>query len=237
MAEIFIKRPKVVKGAFIEYGEKADPLFVIFQYNPIQLSRSRQLSFSVPSTDSTEIKADKKEKDEKQQNLRAYHSTKDNLNEIREKQMIEIQEETINLEIRIDATEKLNQLDEIAMHYGIGPELATLELMVQPKNDRYYDVLNKDCESNVIKFTQDEKPPLILFCWGESRVLPVNIQSMTISETDFDNRLNPIRATVQVALTVIEGANPKYVYAQQIKSRLAMMYLNNNNVKEIKIPE
>ena len=39
-----------------------------------------------------------------------------------------------------------------------------------------------------------EKPPMILFIWGRKRVLPVNIDSMSITETEFSADLHPIRA-------------------------------------------
>ena len=35
-------QPKVLRGAFVEYGLSLPPLVVVFQFNPLQLSRSRQ---------------------------------------------------------------------------------------------------------------------------------------------------------------------------------------------------
>lgn len=48
-----------------------------------------------------------------------------------------------------------------------------------------------------------EKYPRILFIWGLTRVLPVTIDSMTISELEYDSILNPLRAEVDMTLSVI----------------------------------
>jgi hypothetical protein len=62
---------------------------------------------------------------------------------------------------------------------------------------------------------------MILFIWGRKRVLPVNINSMTITETEFKTNLEPIRATVAVDLTVIEGPNAAYMYTKGLKEVMA----------------
>jgi hypothetical protein len=48
-----------------------------------------------------------------------------------------------------------------------------------------------------------EKFPRTLFIWGLTRILPVTIDSMTISELEYDALLNPLRAEVDLQLTVI----------------------------------
>jgi hypothetical protein len=48
-----------------------------------------------------------------------------------------------------------------------------------------------------------EKYPRILFIWGLTRVLPVTIDSMTIGELEYDAVLNPLRAEVDISLSVI----------------------------------
>jgi hypothetical protein len=40
--------------------------------------------------------------------------------------------------------------------------------------------------------------PLTLLVWGPQRVLPVQLTSMTITETIFDTQLNPIQATLKL---------------------------------------
>ncbi|HDG98483.1 MAG TPA: hypothetical protein ENG73_10005, partial [Desulfobacterales bacterium] len=48
-----------------------------------------------------------------------------------------------------------------------------------------------------------ENYPRILFIWGLTRVLPVVIDSMSITEQHFDPLLNPIQAEVSLGLSVI----------------------------------
>jgi hypothetical protein len=48
-----------------------------------------------------------------------------------------------------------------------------------------------------------EAYPRLLFIWGLTRVVPVMVSSMTITETHIDFLLNPIAAEVQLGLTVI----------------------------------
>ncbi len=44
--------------------------------------------------------------------------------------------------------------------------------------------------------------PRILFIWGSSRVLPVVVRTMTITEQKYDPLLNPVQAQVEIALAV-----------------------------------
>ena len=41
----FSNRPKILRGAFVEYGLNIPPLVVPFQFNPEQLSRSRSVTY------------------------------------------------------------------------------------------------------------------------------------------------------------------------------------------------
>ena len=54
---------------------------------------------------------------------------------------------------------------------------------------------------------------------------------MTINEEEFSPDLNPIRATVSVGLTVIEGKNVAYLYSKGMKE--AMSALNLANLPDI----
>ena len=48
-----------------------------------------------------------------------------------------------------------------------------------------------------------ETYPRILFVWGLTRVLPVTIDAMSITELEYDSLLNPLRAEVAITLSVI----------------------------------
>ena len=62
-------------------------------------------------------------------------------------------------------------------------------------------------------------------------MLPVNINSMNITETEFSTDLNPIRATVAVSLTVIEGKSAPYLYSKAMNE--AMSVLNLANIADV----
>lgn len=207
---------KPLRGAFVEFGLSIPPLFVVFQFNPVQLARNRSQSFSAPGW---------------REQLRELHQRYDDLTELRDAQQVRLQEESINFEIRLDATDKLNEGDPIAEQFGIGPQLATLELMMHPKGEGILgaavdELLNLGGDGG-FSFTGTEKPPMILFIWGVKRVLPVNINSMNITETEFSTNLDPIRATVSVNLTVIEGENAPYMYSKLLKESMAALNLAN----------
>ncbi len=42
----FTNKPKILRGAFVEYGLSIPPLFVVFKFNPEQLTRIRSLTIS-----------------------------------------------------------------------------------------------------------------------------------------------------------------------------------------------
>ena len=60
-----------------------------------------------------------------------------------------------------------------------------------------------------------------------NEVLPVNLTSMKVKEEEFSTDLNPIRATVTVSLTVIEGPNLPYQYSKAKKETMSALHLAN----------
>lgn len=243
----FTNKPKILRGAFVEFGLSLPPLFVVFQFNPVQLTRNRSLSYSVPgwrqqaelrrARQEAEANPDAAWRGETYQaqsiSLRKFHQEHDDLTFIRDNQQVIPSEESIGFEIRLDATDQLNEGDAITQQFGILPKLATLELMVHPKGE---GLLGQALGSLLgspggFSFTKGANPPIILFIWGVKRVLPVNINSMNITETEFNTNLDPIRATVAVNLTVIEGKSAPYIYSKALKE--AMSVLNLANITEI----
>jgi len=229
----FTNKPRILRGAFVEYGLSLPPLVVVFQFNPVQLSRSRSLYFSVPRSRQKieNLIAKLLGQEARWLSLKDVHQENKDLLELREAQKVEVQEESISFEIRLDATDKLNEGDPITEQFGIAPQLATLEAMAQPKSESLLGKLLPDLSTKKgYSYTKSKNPPMILFIWGK-RVLPVNINSMNITETEFSTDLNPIRATVSVSLTVIEGPNIPYTYSKAMKE--AMSVLNLANVADI----
>jgi hypothetical protein len=240
----FSNRPKILRGAFVEYGLSLPPLFVVFQFNPEQLTRNRSLTFSAPgnqtidSPEGPQSGGATASPQRIQKSLRDLHQREfedeDDLLAIQNRQRVDVAEETISFDIRMDATDDLNNGDVIAGLSGILPRLAALEQMAQPKGESLlgaaFDAL-AGLSSKGFSFTKKPNPPIILFIWGFQRVLPVNITSMSVVETEYSTILHPTRATVSIALQVIEGKNIPYLYSKGWKE--VMTVLNLKNITEI----
>jgi hypothetical protein len=220
-------RPKVMRGAFVEYGLSLPPLAVVFQFNPDQLQRSRSLSFDTPTEVHSCVGLGDDREDrrrERPQSLRDWHANRADLDEIRTQQKVSVQEETLSFDLGLDATDGLEAGDAVATRFGIAPVLSTLELMTYPKGGGVLsEAIGLLGDTAGHRFRPPENPPMVLFLWGVQRVLPVNIDSMTITETAFDRLLNPIRATVAVSLTVIEGRNPVFRFSQGAKETMSVV--------------
>jgi hypothetical protein len=55
----------------------------------------------------------------------------------------------------------------------------------------------------------------------------VNITSLQIKEEEFSTDLNPTRATITVALEVIEGPNLPFLYTKTLKEVMSALNLAN----------
>jgi hypothetical protein len=111
--------------------------------------------------------------------------------------------ETFKLEADIDATDQLEFPDQnpAAGQFGIQPQLALLESLVQPTAAQLSAV-----DSQASSGTLEIAPmlaPLALFVWSKSRIVPVKITEFSITEEAFDPSLNPIRAKVSLGLRVM----------------------------------
>lgn len=109
--------------------------------------------------------------------------------------------ETIKCTIEIDATDKLAASDPETLNFGIQPQLAALELLVYPSSA----VL---IANEVLSFlgTIEILPmesALTLFVWSKTRVTPVLLTDLDITEEAFDPQLNPIRAKVALGMRVL----------------------------------
>lgn len=109
--------------------------------------------------------------------------------------------ETLKLEAELDATDRLAEADAQTVRLGLQPELATLELLVHPRSQRL--------SANASMAGQGEleivpmRSPLTLFVWGTSRIVPVRVTELSITEEAFDIHLNPTRAKVSLGLRVL----------------------------------
>lgn len=226
----FTNQPKILRGAFVEFGLSLPPLIVVFQFNPLTISRSRSAWVNTPGN---------YEASQPAQNidfLQTVVGTKGkSLIDFRNGQKINVQQETISFDIRLDATDKLNDGDTITEQFGIAPKLSTLELMMLPKGQSLLGGAVAALLGGAVKsfLFQDDgrEPPIILFVWGRKKILPVNITNMSIREEEFSTDLNPTRATVSVSLEVIEGPNLPFLYTKALRE--VMSLLNLANIAEV----
>jgi hypothetical protein len=159
---------------------------------------------------------------------------------VQKDQAVTVQEQTIGFDIRLDATDRLDDGDTITEQFGIAPQLSTLELMTYPKDESLLGaaVGTPLGKPGGFSFTRGQNPPLILFIFGRKRVLPVNINSMNITETEFSTDLSPLRATVAVNLTVIEGKSPPFLYSKAMTEAMSALNLANAaGLADVVVPE
>ena len=126
--------------------------------------------------------------------------------------------------------------------FGVGPQIAALEKMVYPQStpggligaaiDAIGAALSGSGSTPPTQPVPRVPLPRILFIWGPSRVLPVTITSMSISEQKYDLLLNPVQAEVKIGMQVSSQAPTDdavgagaYKYTQMIKDTQATLNL------------
>ena len=116
--------------------------------------------------------------------------------------------ETIGFKIVFDATEAVlagSRGDAAAV--GVLPQLAFLELISQGREGTVSDDPKKDKTKEVV---QPIRPDELLLVLGSARIFPVVLTSLTITETKFLPSLVPLRAEVELKLTVLEPIESRY---------------------------
>jgi hypothetical protein len=179
--------PYLLRGALVEYGTGlAGPIpnLVIFQFNPESLTRT----LHVPE--------------------RPTGATSRERTQAGEKTF-----ESVSLKAHFSAADQLNDDKTLARLFGVGPQLSALEKMVHPSSkieglvgaaiDAIAGALGGGSGGGQpAQPIPREQYPKIIFIWGLTRVLPVTIESMKIAELEYDFLLNPLRAEVDLELTV-----------------------------------
>jgi len=110
-------------------------------------------------------------------------------------------QETIKLDVEIDASDQLEKADATASSLGIYPALASLEMLLYPKSA--VAIANEALAAAGVIEVLPLEAPLTLFVWGAKRTLPVRLTELTITEEAFDTALNPMRARVSLGMRVL----------------------------------
>ena len=166
--------PRVMKGAIVGL-DPLNPLasVIVFQYNPDTLTRTLTAQTAGGSGG------------DRSEALRLKGPP----------------QETIKLDIELDAADQLEQGSGIATTLGLSPALASLEMLLYPKSAVV--IANEVLAALGVIEIIPPQAPLTLFIWGVKRVLPVRISSFSITEEAFDPALNPIRAKASVEMRVL----------------------------------
>ena len=201
-----------LKGAFINLGAGllgALPNIVVFQFNPDRVTRTPSLVHPPPRMDGAGKRPASTQPDEPSQ--------------------------TISFSLRIDATDQLAQSNPIAAASGILPTLSAIELLMVPKSSLSIDLSSLSGSKSKPHQHPPQKLPAVLFFWRPFRILPISITTLSITETEYDLLLNPIRAEVSVSLHVLTPSQLNdatlaigaYKYSQGVKEVMAALNLAN----------
>ena len=146
--------------------------------------------------------------------------------------------ETFKLEAEIDVTDQLELPDQgqnrVATELGLHPQLAALETIIYPPSERLL-ANNRLAQAGTLEIAPVESP-LILFVWSKTRIVPVRLTELSVTEEAFDPALNPIRAKVSLGMRVLSvqdlGFEHKggdlYMNYQKEKERLAVKLTGGN---------
>jgi hypothetical protein len=188
-------QPRLIKGAFVDSNVLAvPPLILPFQFNPETLTRRRAADLEMPRS---------------LRGLEEQTLPADSLGEVQTTMTVP---ETIAMDIRLDATDAMEQGDPIAGEFGVLPALSTLELMITPRHETVLGGLLGLATG--FGFGDRRSTPVLLFVWGRQRVYPIRITTLDIQEVEYNPQLNPTRAVISVSVQVLGGNNPFHLYTQ-----------------------
>jgi hypothetical protein len=190
MSSEFPGRPMLLKGALIVFGAPipVPTNIIIFQYNPETMTR--KIAFPNAGQDGNSCLNSGDTPNVNQPPTEAY-----------------------SLTVELDATDQIEDADTVTLAVGLHPALAALELLLYPSSTVM--LLNKALVAFGSSMIAPPQVPLVLFVWGAARVVPVQVSSVSITETAFDQLLNPIQAKVDLgmrslALSELKHAVPPF---------------------------
>jgi hypothetical protein len=197
------RSPRVLKGGIVAYQlPDLFPTIIVFQYNPDEVSRSIQ-------------------------GRQGSGGGRGDANRVNGPP-----QETLSFTVEVDAADQLERPGEnaITVSNGLHPVIASLERLLYPSYPLV--IANEALALAGSAFILGEQAPLALLIWGPRRVLPVQVQSLSIKEEAFDQQLNPIRAKADLSVKVmtyrdLDVTNPGYwVYLASFTQKEVMAALN-----------
>ncbi len=149
--------------------------------------------------------------------------------------------ESFSIQLRFDLADREEGRQGSAnpnLEFGVLPEISALEDLLHPAESA-----TEQPSDGSEPTRARQRRPLVLFVWGEKRVVPVKIAGLTINETLFNGKLYPIRAEVEVALETLGDAaarDNKRVkgsldFTSANRRKMARIYLDNTAQQATKI--
>ncbi len=211
---------KILRGAFVAfYSKNSQPRTIVFQINPESIKRI----------------------------LRPSQPTKkfSKLRPVRE-----------HISFVLSVDENLGDdyfvKNEGSISYGVLPFLSAIELLVYPAvasseeastlpgNPGFIKRVFSKITSTISTSRNNRSSPLpfVSFLFGEKRAIPVKILSIQIIEQAFDNRLQPIRASIKIEMDVLteQESNRHPTIKEMYKNyqSLKVILANSNNQPELR---
>jgi hypothetical protein len=180
----YSRSPKLQKGALVQLIESLSiplPSIVPFQFNPETMTRSLKpwnpLDVSETNRGLTSPAA------------QPYDP-----------------EETIQMQLELDASDQLEDDETIAKTVGVADRIAALEKMMFPGSSPLGQVL--ELASSLLGGGSPSPPkrptvPVTFLVWGIGRIVPVRITSYQIEEQLFLPSLRAVQAKVSIGLLVL----------------------------------
>lgn len=208
------RTPRIRRGSLSIYNSDdpgTQPITINFQYNPGELRRTL---------------ASRKPRDQAQPNAAPQDA----------RLVAGPPVETITVALELDAADQLADPNnnQNTVQKGLQMPLAALEMLMYPPSAQFEQ--NRQLADHGEIQVSPSTLALVLFNWGESRVVPVMISSFSITEQEFDTQLNPIRARVELGLQVLTYIDLRnsstgvdaFVAYQKEKERLARGYYSGS---------
>ena len=113
--------------------------------------------------------------------------------------------EFLTFKLMLDATDAFDDSGENPDmgKNGISSRLSAIELLIYPKK---YHLKTRSILGITAPGTVKNQA-LTLLDWGNRRILPVSILEIHIVEEQFDTELNPVRATVEITMCVLNDTD------------------------------
>jgi hypothetical protein len=216
-----------IRGALVEYGSDIlgpIPNIVVFQFNPEQISRTIHIPGGNSGAENPETARQV-----------TPHATSAPATE------------SFSITAHFSAMDDLGEggaVSAIPRVFGIGPQLAALEKMANTSAgllsqaigaaiDAVGDALGLGGDDDTTRKIPQETSPRILFIWGPSRILPVKIKTMSMTEQQYDPLLNPVQAQVEIGLEIVsygkDASDPigqgALTYTNTVKEAQALLNL------------